>query len=95
MPAKSKGPFCQSCGMPMLKPGDFGTENTGIHSNEYCHYCYADGCFTTPRMTMADMLDVCVDAMARQGMPKAEARKLMIDVLPRLKRWSQPVPAMH
>ena len=32
--------FCQSCGMPMEKPEDFGTSNDGGRNEEYCCYCY-------------------------------------------------------
>jgi hypothetical protein len=40
---------------------------------------------------MPAMLEKCVSVMAQQGiMPEPQARALMTDVLPRLKRW-QPV----
>ena len=82
------GPFCQSCGMPMEKPDDFGTAAEGFRINDYCHYCFRDGTFTEPAITMQEMIDKCVSTMARQGiMPAAQASSLMADVIPRLKRW--------
>jgi len=37
------------------------------------------------------MLDRCVTIMAQQGiMPAPQARALLTDVLPRLKRWRSP-----
>lgn len=84
----AKGPFCQSCGMPLEKPEDFGTDQAGYRVNDFCRYCFAHGGFTEPTITMQAMLDRCAGMMAEQGMmPIAEARALMTDVLPRLKRW--------
>ena len=47
--------FCQSCGMPMEKEEDFGTERDGSRNEDYCCYCYKDGSFTGD-MTMEDMI---------------------------------------
>ena len=83
-----QGPFCQSCGMPLVRPEDFGTDAAGFRINDYCHYCYVDGAFKTPDISLQTMIDVCVDAMAQQGiMPAPQARTLMTEMLPRLKRW--------
>lgn len=88
------GPFCQSCGMPLGKPEDFGTDAIGYRVNDWCHFCYVKGAFIKPEMTMPEMLDMCVDAMVRQKiMPAQKARALMTEVLPKLKRWRiQRVP---
>jgi hypothetical protein len=43
---RSMGPFCQSCGMPMTKPEEFGTTAGGWRQNDYCTHCYKDGEFT-------------------------------------------------
>lgn len=90
-PTEPKGPFCQSCSMPLGKPEDFGTDIAGYRVNDYCRHCYANGAFTEPAMTMEVMLDKCVAIMARQGiMPEAQARSLLTNVFPRLKRWRTP-----
>jgi hypothetical protein len=82
------GPFCQSCGMPLDKPEDFGTDAVGYRVNDYCHYCYVQGAFMHPDMTIDEMTDKCVDALVRRSvMPEAKARTLMMEVLPKLKRW--------
>ena len=84
------GPFCQSCGMPLEKPEDFGTGSHGFRINDYCHYCFQGGAFTDPQITMKEMIDKCVGIMARQGiMPEEQSRALMNEVIPRLKRWQQ------
>jgi hypothetical protein len=95
MPAhQTKGPFCQSCGMPLTKPEDFGTLSSGFRVNDYCHYCFSDGQFTSPEISMAGMIDQCVAALTRQGMTQEQARTLMTDVLPRLKRWQAPAATL-
>ncbi len=87
-PQEPRGPFCQSCAMPLGKPEDFGTDQAGYRVNDYCQHCYADGAFTQPDISMEEMLAFCVDIMAKQGiMPAAQATGLLTDVMPRLKRW--------
>jgi hypothetical protein len=90
------GPFCQSCSMPLGKPEDFGTDITGLRVNDYCHYCFANGAFTEPQISMQAMIDRCVEIMAKQGiMPHAQAKTLMTEVMPKLKRWRITAPAAH
>lgn len=87
-----KGPFCQSCSMPLGKPEDFGTDQAGYRVNDFCRHCFASGAFTEPDISMQEMLDRCVGTMDQQGiMPAPQARALLADVLPRLKRWRIPV----
>lgn len=83
-----QGPFCQSCGMPLGTPEDFGTDAHGFRINDYCRFCFQDGAFTEPEITMEEMIDKCVGIMAEKGiMPEGEARSLMVGVIPKLKRW--------
>lgn len=92
MPSQQpQGPFCQSCSMPLAKPEDFGTDVRGFRVNDYCHFCYVNGAFVNPGMSMQEMIDLCVDVMTKQGvMPEADARMLMLQVIPKLKRWRTP-----
>jgi hypothetical protein len=74
--------------MPLDQPTDFGTDMAGYRINDFCRHCYANGAFTEPTISMQAMLEKCVGVMAGQGiMPEAQARALMTDVMPRLKRW--------
>jgi hypothetical protein len=83
-----EGPFCQSCGMPLAKPEDFGTARNGSRINDYCRHCFQDGAFTEPDISMNEMIDKCVSIMAQKAMmPELQARGLMADVIPKLKRW--------
>ena len=80
------GPFCQSCGMPLAKPEDFGRTAEGFRQNDYCCYCYDDGAFTQPGITMEGMIAFSASMVAEQ-MGEAEARALHEAVIPMLKRW--------
>ena len=92
--AEPLGPFCQSCSMPLGKPEDFGAEAAGYRVNDYCRFCYQDGKFTEPDVTLAEITDRGVKIMASRGlMPEAEARALLSNVLPRLKRWATRRPS--
>jgi hypothetical protein len=82
--------------MPLGRPEDFGTDQAGFRVNDYCRHCFADGAFTDPDISMQAMLDRCVGIMDGQGiMGAADARLLLADVMPRLKRWSVPADSRH
>ncbi|WP_414044063.1 zinc ribbon domain-containing protein [Macrococcus sp. EM39E] len=50
--------FCQSCGMPLNLHGEDvnGTESDGSLSAKFCNYCYKDGKYIDPDITMSEML---------------------------------------
>lgn len=83
--AQPKGPFCQSCGMPMEKPEDFGMNADGFRSNDYCHYCLKDG-FTEPHITMQQMIDKVAGMAGKMNMSEGQAREMAKGFIPRLKR---------
>ena len=86
----SKGPFCQSCGMPMEKPEQFGTEASGNPSKDYCNYCYQKGAFIDPTATYQKMLEFDTKFLAKEmKMPEPEAKKFVESWLPNLKRWKK------
>jgi hypothetical protein len=80
---------CQSCGMPMAKESDFGTEKDGSRSEDYCTYCYQNGAYTEPEIT--------IDEMAKKGgaimsqmfeIPSENAINFAKEQLFVLKRWA-------
>lgn len=79
--------ICQSCSMPLQKEADFGTNKDGSKNEEYCSYCFQDGAFVSKDMTMQEMEDLCTTFMVEDGMDEQEARNLMHETLPLLKRW--------
>lgn len=82
-------PICQSCAMPM-SAGDYGSNQDGSTNSAYCKYCYENGAFTS-EMTMEEMINVCVPHMItpESGMTEKEARDLLNQSLPGLKRWKK------
>jgi len=80
--------FCQSCGMPMQKCEDFGTNKDGGKNEDYCVYCYKDGAFTAD-MTMDEMIAYCAEHVDDwdMEMTKEEAIAMMRENFPKLKRW--------
>ncbi len=85
---KSQGVFCQSCSMPLNKPQDFGTNANGSKNNEYCCYCYQNGKFTEPDITMEQMIKKCVSVMKQMKMPEDQIEKTKL-LIPMLKRWKK------
>ncbi|REK72055.1 transcriptional regulator [Paenibacillus paeoniae] len=80
--------FCQSCSMPMLEQDIGGTELNGERSSDYCKYCYSDGAFVQPELSVEDMIDICVPHMVETGMEASAAKAILQQQLPGLKRWS-------
>jgi putative zinc ribbon protein len=91
MPAPlQRGPFCQSCSMPLSNPDDFGTDQQGFRVNDYCRHCFTDGAFTEPGITLAEMITRGATIMDAKGiMPAPQARALLVEVLPHFRRWRE------
>ncbi|MCS4521880.1 zinc ribbon domain-containing protein [Clostridium botulinum] len=65
----------------------YSTELNNKKNHEYCIYCYENGAFKHPNLTIEQMIDVCIPFMKEKGMKKDEAIALMKNCLPNLKRW--------
>jgi hypothetical protein len=78
--------YCQSCSMPLDKPELLGTEKDGSPSNEYCKYCYQNGEFTSPGLTLDEMKDRMTRMMDKENLPE-DILEAAINRLPHLKRW--------
>ena len=79
--------FCQSCGMPMKKdPNGGGTEKDGSLNLKYCSYCYAEGAFTQPDITVDGMKTLVKDQMKKMGFPGFLAG-FFTKGIPKLERW--------
>jgi len=86
---KAQVQICQSCGMPMQKSKDFGTNTDGSKNEEYCHYCYKDGRFTDEGITMEEKINKNIELATRMGMPEEKAREMANNTIPKLKRWKR------
>jgi len=73
--------------MPLTDNNLLGTEKGGAQNSEYCVYCYEDGRFKQPDLTMEAMIEICVPRMKEGGMKEEEARAMISGLLPNLKRW--------
>lgn len=80
---------CQSCGMPLADASLLGTEADGALAEHFCKWCYTDGSYADPSMTMEQMVDVCVPNMTGPESPFTEeqARAYLNELLPTLDRW--------
>jgi len=86
---KPQGPYCQSCGMPLVKDAQGGgTEVDGSKSTEYCSHCYQGGKFTEPNLTVDQMIIKVKAKMKEMHMPGFVANYLVKDT-PKLKRWAK------
>ena len=75
--------FCQSCSMPLDKPELLGTEKDGSKSHEYCTYCYQNGAFINPNMTLPEMKTLVKEQMKID----TGIIDMSVNSLPNLKRW--------
>ncbi len=81
--------LCQSCGMPLQKTDDYGTEADGSNSRIFCHYCYQNGVFTEPDISIEEMAGKGAAIMSEMfGIPPEKASGFVLQQLQPLKRWS-------
>jgi hypothetical protein len=80
---------CQSCGMPLSKdPQGGGTEADKSISTTYCSYCYQNGTFTHPSITLDEMKTLVKTAMREKGFPRLVCW-FFAKATPKLKRWQK------
>ena len=79
--------ICQSCSMPLDKPDLFGTEKDGTINQEYCIYCYKNGAFTGPDVTMEEMQKFVKNKMIELKIPISEIDQA-VNIIPHLRRWN-------
>lgn len=80
--------ICQSCGMPMKKEQDFGTNSDRSPSTEYCCFCFRNGRFTDEGISLQEKIDKLVRISVEQlGLREDLARQMAETKLPQLKRW--------
>ena len=86
---KPKGPFCQSCGMPLSKDKKGGgAEKDGSISKEYCSKCYENGKFTNPDIAVDEIIVLVKGKLKEMHIPGFLANFFTKDI-PSLKRWKK------
>ncbi|MQW22321.1 MULTISPECIES: zinc ribbon domain-containing protein [unclassified Lactococcus] len=86
-----KKQFCQSCGMPLTQASDFGTEKDGSQSSEYCHFCYQNGSWTQPEISLEETIakgHQAIDQMQINPLKKWFFKTFCGMQIKSLKRWS-------
>lgn len=80
---------CQSCGMSLRNdPVGGGTNTDGSKSNLYCSYCFDDGKFLQPDITLGEMKKLVKGKMHEMGFPKITIWFSTLRIQ-RLKRWCE------
>ncbi len=83
-------PSCQSCGIPVKHPSEFGTTATGVIDTKYCGYCLQKGEFTEPDITLEEMIEKVAKTLAEKERIDAEQARVKVgSLLPGLKRWEK------
>ncbi|MEN8121479.1 MAG: zinc ribbon domain-containing protein [Bacteroidota bacterium] len=80
-------PLCQSCGIPLT------IDNKGLNKDkspneEYCHYCFHNGEFSEPKLTLELQIKKLTEmAVFKMNLSEKEALNMAKKTLPKLKRW--------
>ena len=80
---------CESCGMPMGETNEmYGTESNGSKSADYCKFCYDNGVFTNPNLTLEEQIESVAALMVKDfGFSPEDAMEQCKEGIPTLKRW--------
>ncbi|HUZ57843.1 MAG TPA: zinc ribbon domain-containing protein [Hanamia sp.] len=78
--------ICQSCSMPLSSAELSGTEKDGSMKKDYCKYCYENGQFTNPNLTLEEM-ETRVKSKMEEMKMDADTISMAVSSLPNLKRW--------
>ena len=81
--------ICQSCGMPLQKEEDFGTNENGSKNNEFCHFCFQNGRFTDEGITMVEKIEKNINIAMNMGISEDKAKEMANNTIPNLKRWKK------
>ena len=72
--------------MPLDNPELLGTEKDGSSNFEYCKFCYQNGEFTHPGITLDQMKERMMKLMDREKLPQ-DILEAAVERLPHLNRW--------
>lgn len=78
--------ICQSCSMPLDDIELYGTEKDGSPKKNYCRYCYENGAFVNPQISLEEMKIRVSDRLKMMNIDD-ETIDTAISTLPNLKRW--------
>jgi hypothetical protein len=79
--------FCQSCLQRLNTEEEHGTNADGSKNEDYCIFCYQNGAFVSPDVTMDQMIDYRAKEMVNMIIDPENGRKLLREWFSGLKRW--------
>jgi len=79
--------------MPLSSPELSGTEKDGSRKKYYCKYCYQNGQFTQPNLTLEEMKTNVKTRMEAVHIDP-DLIDLTVSSLPNLKRWRKNETAL-
>jgi hypothetical protein len=59
---------------------------------DYCHFCFREGRFTRPDISLDEMIKLSVSNAVEADMPREQAVASARLLLPTLKRWRDSTP---
>ena len=75
--------------MPLKKdPKGGGTNADGTKNNMYCSYCFENGKFTQPNITLKEMEALAKENLKKMGIPGFIAKLLTMGTA-KLERWKK------
>ena len=80
--------LCQSCAMPIKTPKDCGSNSDETPNQEYCFYCYKNGAFVEPNITLEQMIEKVTKMIKKMGVNQKNIERSK-NTIPTLKRWKQ------
>jgi hypothetical protein len=80
--------------MPLDISELLGTEKDGSPSSEYCKYCYQNGEFTHPDITLDEMKERMTKMLDKEKLPE-DILEAAISRLPHLKRWRPEIAQLN
>jgi len=82
---------CQSCGYPLQKEEDKGTNADGTRNEKYCIMCFKNGKFIQPDITLEGMIELAAKGLSEfdPNMSYEQAKEYVSKVIPQLKRWKK------
>ena len=76
--------------MPISGVKDYGVNINRTRNKEYCRFCFLDGKFTEPNITLDQMINKVAVVMAeRMGLTEERARLMAEGLVPKLRRWEK------
>lgn len=83
----NRNEICQSCTYPLRKFEELGTNGDGTKNPDYCIYCYRDGKWVDPNLTVQGVIDYTVPFMTSPTFTAEQANEYLSELVPTLKRW--------